>query len=59
MKSSKKTIKKYRKIRKQSDKKVSDKGNLEVVWEQVFPEDAEQRIQRAFEMLLDKSDFPY
>ena len=26
--------------------------NKEVIWEQVFPEDAELRIQQAFEMLL-------
>jgi len=26
--------------------------NKKVIWEQVFPEDAELRIQRAFEMLL-------
>lgn len=26
--------------------------NKKVIWEQVFPEDAESRVQRAFEMLL-------
>jgi len=54
MKTSKKILKKHKKIRKQS----GEKNDLEVVWEQVFPEDAERRIQRAFEMLLsDNSDF--
>lgn len=59
MKISKKTIKKHKKTRKESGKGVSNKNDLEVIWEQVFPEDAERRIQRAFEMLLSNSpDFP-
>ena len=30
---------------------------LKVVWEQTFPEDAEMRVQRAFEMLLNDESF--
>ncbi len=59
MKISKKTVKKHKKTFKESDEVVSSKNELEVVWEQVFPKDAEQRIQRAFEILLDKTGFPY
>lgn len=32
--------------------KADPPGELQVIWEQVFPEDAESRIQQAFEMLL-------
>lgn len=60
MKISKKTVGKYKKACKgNSRKEISDKNDLEVIWEQVFPEDAEQRIQRAFEILLNKTGFPY
>jgi len=46
----KKDVRKHKKIYKTGP----DKKDLEIVWEQVFPEDAEQRIRRAFEMLLNK-----
>ena len=38
--------------------KMKKKGppKLEIVWEQIFPQDAELRIQRAFEMLLTTID---
>lgn len=48
MEISKKAVRKYKKTCKIGP----DKKELEIVWEQVFPEDAELRIQRAFEMLL-------
>jgi hypothetical protein len=50
MEISKKAVRKHKKTCKTGP----DKKDLEIVWEQVFPEDAEQRIQRAFEMLLNK-----
>jgi len=37
------------------EKKPNEKP-FEIVWEQVFPPDAELRIQRAFEMLFDKME---
>lgn len=53
MQSGRKATKEHKKAyRKKSNKKSSNVEDLEIVWEQVFPEDAEIRIQRAFEMLL-------
>ena len=52
---SKKAAKEHKKTCKKVDRGISNKKDLEVVWEQVFPEDAEQRIQRAFEILFNKS----
>lgn len=40
------------KHKKAPKKKISHQEVSEVVWEQVFTEDAGIRIQRAFEMLL-------
>ncbi|MFA6130500.1 MAG: hypothetical protein WC731_05925 [Candidatus Omnitrophota bacterium] len=54
-----KTVKEYKKTCKEIGRGISNKNDLEVVWEQVLPEDAEQRIQRAFEILLNKTGFPY
>jgi len=51
MEISQKAVKKHKKTYKAGP----DKKDLEIVWEQVFPEDAEQRIQRAFEILLDET----
>ena len=47
----KKAVRKHKKTRKAGP----DKKDMEIVWEQVFSEDAEQKIQRAFEILLDET----
>ena len=36
--------------------KKPNEESLEIVWEQVFPPDADLRIQRAFEMLFDEAE---
>ena len=50
---SKKTSESLKKGSKEKYKKrISGPEVLEIIWEQVFPEDTELRIRRAFEMLL-------
>jgi len=41
---------------KEANMKKKNSPKLEIVWEQIFPRDAESRIQRAFEILMTTID---